>query len=101
MTKAERLEQALNTLVVYDINEPRKKLKDFIDSMPIERFLVGRRCTGTKYYLDKKGKQKSRPKYKLTRWVICFVGGTRYNVDKLVFSYYKKGKHIEYFNFYE
>ena len=102
LTKKERLEQELNAKIL--LGENRQTIQEVIDQRIIKAFWIGRRCTGTQLvWIKEEGKDKrvAVPKYKLTRWQIEFEDGLKLNVDKTVFGYYKKGKAVQYFNFYD
>jgi hypothetical protein len=97
---SDALQRELDVMVCYNVNEPRQKLSEIIDSRIIIGYSIGRRCIGSKQaWVDKE--KIDVPIYKETRWVINFTDGLSLNVDRKVFNYYRGEKKVKYFGFYD
>lgn len=99
---SKQLIQELNNRIL--LGENRQTVQEVIEQRTISKFLVGRRCTGTRMVWvkeDGEEKRKAIPKYKLTRLQLEFSDGLKLNVHRMVLNYYKGKKKIEYFNWYD
>ena len=98
--ESESLKRELDVMVLTSPSSPREKLRDVITSRQIRKFRIGRKCIGSK--VEWVGVDKVEvPQYKETRFVLDFDDGLSLNVNRSVFVYFKGGRKVEYFGFYD